>query len=75
MLSWLKKDKTEASESCDHNCTTTSSNTGRGHIQNANCGIVTESTVTSSDIAIKTFSNIIAVPCGSENGSKLTSYF
>ena len=74
LLSWLKKSKTEASEG-DHNSNTTSSNTGIGQIQNSNSNysVVTESTVTSSDIAIKTFSNIITVPCGSESGSTLTS--
>ena len=77
MLSWLKKGKIEASEASegDHNSNMTSSNTGSGQIQNAksNSGVVTVSTVTSSDIAIKTFSNIITVPCRSERGSTLTS--
>ena len=78
LLSWLKKSKTEASEG-DHNSKTiTSSNTGL--MENAHCVIVTESAVTSSsssNIAIKSFSNIIAVSSaliyGSESSSTLTS--
>ena len=65
LLSWLKKSKTEASEASesDHNSNTTSNNTGSGWMQiaNSNCGIVTERTATSSDIAIKAFS--ASLPC------------